>query len=167
LAALIEIKRSRLHKKVRFLFRAREHAPARPDMRAPPVHHMLHAVHPYARAHARTASRSIALSARGRSLMLPSHLAGPLLCVNCEFVEPDHHAGGFQYLLLELHKLVLFVFSGSCAVQPVFVAARVGSRSGRVDPWAISGPLGPCRSIVLHVCDAFNDARCCIKLRRV
>ena len=64
------------HIKVRFLFRAREHIPACLDMRAPSVHHMLHAEHPHARAHARTASRSIALSARGRSLMLPSHLAG-------------------------------------------------------------------------------------------
>ena len=64
------------HIKVRFLFRAREHIPACSDMRAPSAHHMLHAEHPHARAHARTASRSIALSARGRSLMLPSHLAG-------------------------------------------------------------------------------------------
>ena len=43
---------------------------------APPVHHMLHAVHPHARSHARTAAHSIALLARGRSLLLPSHLAG-------------------------------------------------------------------------------------------
>ena len=68
---------------------------------------------------------------------IPHASFAPRRSLLCEFVEPDHHAGGFQYLLLELRTLVLFVFSGSCAVQPVFVAARVGSRSRRVDPWAI------------------------------
>ena len=49
------------HIKVRFLFRAREHIPACLDMRAPSVHHMLHAEDLRARAHARTASHLIAL----------------------------------------------------------------------------------------------------------
>ena len=65
------------HIKVRFLFRAREHAPARPDMRAPSMHHMLHAGHPHARAHARTAARSIAFLCAVDRLLLLSHLAGP------------------------------------------------------------------------------------------
>ena len=71
-----ELERSLRHIKVRFLFRVREHIPACSDMRAPSVHHMLHAEHPHARAHARTASRSIAFSARDQSSLLPLHLAG-------------------------------------------------------------------------------------------
>ena len=51
----------RRHIKVRFLFRAREHIPACLDMRAPSVHHMLHAEDLRARTHARTASHLIAL----------------------------------------------------------------------------------------------------------
>ena len=62
---------------------------------------------------------------------------------------------GNAKLLLELRTLVLSVFAGSCAVQNDFA---------RSVPIAVArgwtrGPLWPCRSIVLYVCDAFNDAR--------
>ena len=65
-----------LHKMVRFLFRAREHAPAQPDMRIPFLHHMPHAAHPHARAYAHAASRSIALLCAVDPSLLPAHLAG-------------------------------------------------------------------------------------------
>ena len=63
------------HIKVRFLFRAREHIPACLDMRAPSVHHMLHAedLRARTRAHCLPFDRAFV---RGRSLTLSSHLAG-------------------------------------------------------------------------------------------
>ena len=47
--------------RVSFLFRARERAPSRSNMRAPLLHRIPHRPHPHALAHARTAARLIAL----------------------------------------------------------------------------------------------------------
>ena len=66
-----ELKRSPLHKKVRFLFRAREHALAQPDMCIPFLHHMLHAREARARAYAPTAARLIAFSCAVDCLCIP------------------------------------------------------------------------------------------------
>ena len=66
-----ELERSPLHKMVRFLFRARELAPAQRDMRIPSLHHMLHAREARARAHARTAARLIAFSCAVDRLCIP------------------------------------------------------------------------------------------------
>ncbi len=66
-----ELERSPLHKKVRFLFRAREHAPAQLDMRIPSLHHMLHTRGAHACAYARTATRSIAFLCAVERLCFP------------------------------------------------------------------------------------------------
>ena len=128
-----------LHKMVRFLFRAREHAPAQPDTRIPSLHHMLHAREAHARAHARTSARLIAFSCAVDRLCIPR---------TPQVITPRGFGARFG---ARPSSWAFWILSASAARAGGVNFARIGSsiarfcrgafwkRHSRVNPWATRG----------------------------
>ena len=130
-----ELERSPLHKMVRFLFRARELAPAQRDMRIPSLHHMLHAREARARTHARTAAHLIAFLCAVDRLCIPrtpqvitprGFGARPSSLAFWILSAPAARAGGVNFARI-----------GSSIAR--FCRGAFWKRHSRVNPWANRG----------------------------
>ena len=137
--------------------------PAHPGQSAPSAHCIPHARRPPERSHAPPAAFPTTRLMRSQcTLLWPSLTPRQVLCV--EFSTYEHETGRKLHVRVGLRSELLRVARGGRHVRSE-VARKARNEDHRVVAGVVAGgPVGPCTSIVVHVCGIVRVSICMVKL---